>query len=161
MNVYTSSQRSRDRIISALSAGVFLILIGALFIVTPTLFDSLIDFLENFDVFQVPNLSGIFLPAPKDPAVHVTVYSAVALFSLAWGIFLIGVLVVRVFANSPLHKKAENASDIVFWLLASYLINWFLNDSTTIALWFEFWAAIITLIGTSLIIRAAILAVSR
>jgi hypothetical protein len=162
MSTHGFSRRSRDGFISALSAGFFLILVGILFIVTPGLFDSILAFFKNFGIVQVPHFTvGFFLPAPESPEIHVTVYSAVAQFSLAWGIFLIGLLAVRIFAHSPLRKKAENTSHIVFWLIAGYLVNVFLNDSTTIALWFAFWAAIIMLMGITLIIRAAVLAVFR
>jgi hypothetical protein len=162
MSTYGSSRRSRDGFISALSAGFFFILVGVLFIVTPNLFDSIVKFFQNFDVVQVPHFTtGFVLPAPKNPAMHVTVYSAAAQFSLAWGLFLIGLLAVRILANSPLRKKAENASDIVYWLVNSYLITIFLNSTTTRQSWFAFWAAIIMLAGTTLLIRAAILAVIR
>jgi hypothetical protein len=160
MSTYGPSRRSRDGFISAISAGFFFVLVGILFIVTPDLFDSIVRFFQNFDIVQVPHFTaGFVLPAPKNPWMHVTVYSAAAQFSLAWGLFLIGLLAVRIFANSPLRKKAENVSDIVYWLVASYLISIFLNDATTTVLWFAFWAAIIMLAGTTLIIRAAILAV--
>jgi hypothetical protein len=153
---------SRDGLISALSAGFFLILVGILFIVTPGLFDDIVTFLRNFDVVQVPHFAaGFFLPAPKNPRMHVAVYSAAMQFSLVWGLFLIGILVVRIFAHSPLYRKAENASHIVFWLVASYLISIFLNDATTRMLWFAFWAAIIILIGITSMVRAAVLAVFR
>jgi hypothetical protein len=136
-------------------------LIGVLFIVTPNLYSSLVDFFRNFKVVQVPNISGFYLPAPRNPAAYVTVYSAAAQFSSAWGIFLIGTLIIRFFMRSPLYRKARNTSDIVFWLVASYLITQFLNDTTTRVDWFAFWAAIIILIGVTSIIRAAVLAVFR
>jgi hypothetical protein len=151
---------SRDGFVSALSAGFFFVLVGVLFIVTPDLFNSIVRFFQNFDVVQVPHFTaGFLLPAPKNPARHVTVYSAAAQFSLAWGLFLIGILAIRIFANSPLRRKAQNVSDIVYWLAASYLISIFLNNATTTLLWFAYWAAIITLAGITLLIRAAVLAV--
>jgi len=160
MGTYGSSRRSRDGFVSALSAGFFFVLVGILFIVTPNLFDSIVTFVNNFEIRQVPNFTtGFVLPAPKNPAMHVIVYSAAAQFSFAWGLFLIGILAVRIFANSPLRKKAENVSDIVYWLAASYLISIFLNSATTTVLWFAFWTAIIMLAGMTLIIRAAVLAV--
>ena len=159
MGTYGSSRVSRDGFVSALSAGVFFILVGVLFIVTSDLFDSIVRFFQNFDIVQVPHFTGVFLPAPKNPWMHVTAYSAAAQFSLVWGLFLIGLLAVRIFANSPLRKKAENASNIVYWLVNSYLITIFLNGTTTTLRWFAFWAAIIMLAGVTLIIRAAILAV--
>jgi hypothetical protein len=159
MSTYDYSRRSRDGFISALSAGLFFVLIGVLFIVTPDLFNSIVRFFQNFGIVQVPHFtSGFVLPAPKNPAMHVTVYSAAAQFSLSWGLFLIGILAVRIFANSPLRKKAENVSDIVYWLVASYLTSTFLNSTTTTQLWFAYWAAIIMLAGITLLIRAAILA---
>ncbi|HVP92369.1 MAG TPA: hypothetical protein VMS94_01370 [Acidobacteriota bacterium] len=160
MGTYGSSRRSRDGFVSALSAGFFFVLVGVLFIVTPNLFDSIVRFFQNFDMVQVPHFTtGFVLPAPKNPAMHVTVYSAATQFGLAWGLFLIGLLAVRILANSPLRKKAENASDIVYWLVNSYLVTIFLNSTTTIPQWFAFWAAIIMLAGITLLIRAAILAV--
>jgi hypothetical protein len=162
MNARSFSQKPKETFIGLLTAGVFLCLFGVFFIITPNLLDSVVNFFNNFDVIQVPNMQiGFLLPAPKNPAMHVTVYSAASQFSFAWGIFLIGLLVVRIFANSPLNKKAQTASDIVFWLAASYLINYFLNSATTRTMWFTFWTALIMLIGFTLIIRAAVLAVFR
>jgi len=160
MSTHGYSRRSRDGFASALSAGFFFVLIGVLFIVTPDLFNSIVRFFQNFDVVQVPHFTtGFLLPAPKNPARHVIVYSAAAQFSLAWGLFLIGILAVRIFANSPLRRKAQNVSDIVYWLVTAYLINTFLNNTTTTELWFAFWTVIITLAGMTLLIRAAVLAV--
>jgi hypothetical protein len=116
----------------------------------------------DFGIVHVPNCPfEISLPAPRHPANYTTVYAAATLFSFAWGIFLIAMLVMRIFAHSPLHKKAENVSDIVFWLVAGLFITGFLNKATTMVTWFAFWAAIIMLIGVSLIIRAIVLATFR
>jgi hypothetical protein len=158
MNSRRSWERSADGIISAVSAGVFLILIGVLFIVTPNLYNSLVNFFTGFEVVQVRNISGLYLPAPRDPSAYGVVYSAAAQFSIAWAIFLIGALTVRFFMHSSFYRKARNASDIVFWLGTSYLITQFLNDTTTRVDWFAFWAAMIILIGVTMIIRAAVLA---
>ncbi len=157
-----SPQTLKENFVSTLSVGVFLVLIGITVIATPGFFDKIVDFFENFSIVHVPNCTfEISLPAPRNPANHTTVYSAATLFSFAWGIFLIAMLVVRVFARSPLHKKAENVSDIVFWLVAGFFITEFLNEATTMVTWFAFWAAIITLIGVSLVIRAIVLAAFR
>ena len=157
-----SSQKSKEGFFSAFSAGAFLVLLGAIFITTPGFFDSVSAFFLDFGTVEVPNfISGFFLPAPKNLADHTTVYSAAIHFSLAWGIFLIGLLMLRLFAGSPLRKKAENASDIVFWLVGSFLISIFLNETTTLTMWFEFWAVIIMLLGVSLVIRAIILAMFK
>jgi hypothetical protein len=160
MNVGSFSQKSKETFIGLLSAGCFLFLFGMFFIIKPNLFDNVVNFFKNFDIVQVPNVfSGISLPAPKNPAMHATVYSAVSQFCFAWGIFLIGLFIVRIFANSPLNKKTQTASDIVFWFVSGYLISEFLNNTTTRVMWFAFWAAILMLIGLTLIIRGIILAV--
>ena len=154
-----SSQVPKENFVSALSVGVFLVLIGIAVIATPGFFDKIVDFFMDFDIVRVPNCPfEIFLPAPRNPANYTAVYSAATLFSFAWGIFLIAMLGVRIFARSPLNKKAENVSDIVFWLLGSFLINSFLDEATDTVMWFAFWALVITLIGVLLIVRAVILA---
>jgi len=156
------SQKTREQFFSIFSAGVFFILLGVLFIGTPGLIDSTIAFFQDFNIVRVPNVSlDISLPAPANPANHSAVYSATALFCFSWGIFLAVLLALRLFARSPLSKKADTAGDIAFWLVAGFLVNNFLNATTTHAMWFSFWATIITLVGVSLIIRAVILALFR
>lgn len=150
-----------ENLLSAISGGFFLILIGVIFAITPNLAGKIVDFFSDFTVVQVPNTTGVLLPAPATPNLHVTLYSAVALFSIAWGIYQIFLLVARFLAGSSLSKKAENASDIVFWLGVYYLINTFLNALVDQTLWFIFWGSVIMLLGTSLIVRAVVLAFKR
>ena len=152
--------RYREALFSVFSAGFFFILVGTIFATTPNLFDNILAFFRDFDIVSVPN-TEVFLPAPKSPVDHLMVYSAVGQFSFIWGLFEIVIVVLRFFARSPLSKKAETVSNLVFWLGASYLIGMFLNETTTATTWFAFWAVIITLIGVSLIVRAIILAVVR
>lgn len=152
------SRRYREVLFNAISAGVFFILVGAIFITTPNLFDKIIDFFRDFDIVRVPNME-ILLLAPASPGTHLVVYSAATQFSFVWGLFQIVILALRFVARSPLSKKTETMSDLVFWLGASFLIRTFLNETTTATTWFVFWAGVIMLIGVSLIIRAIILAV--
>lgn len=152
------SSRHREGFFSAVSAGVFFILVGTIFVTTPNLFDKVKAFFLNFDVVRVPN-TEIRLPAPASPGKHSVVYSAVALFSLIWGLYQIVVLALRFVVRSPLGKKAETVSSLVFWLGASYLVSAFLNKTTTATTWFAFWAELIMLVGVSLIVRAIIMAV--
>jgi hypothetical protein len=156
--------RHRESLLSAISAGFFFILVGAIFLITPNLFNNIITFFSNFGTVRVPN-TQIYLPAPKypptSPSANSAVYSAVGQFSLIWGLFQIVILVLRFFARSPLNKKAETVSNFVFWLGASFLISTFLNEKTTTTTWFAFWTTIIMLIGASLIVRAVILATAR
>lgn len=163
------SRSHREGLLSAISAGVFLVLVGMLFVITPNLVDRTTTFFSSFDATSpVPN-TGIMLPAP-DPLLETTnstvreanvaVYSAVQQFSLAWGAFSVALLVVRFLYNSPRGKKAENLSSIVFWFGAFYLIQVLLIDSNP-GQWFVFWSTIIMLIGVMLIIRSVFLAFSR
>jgi hypothetical protein len=153
-----SSSKYREGLFSAISAGFFFILVGAIFVTAPNLFDSIIAFFRDFDIVSVPYTENLLLPAPVSPSAHSDVYSAVTKFGLIWGLYQITILALRFIAHSPLSKKAETASNLVFWLGASYLINTFLIETTT---WFAFWATIIMLAGVSLIVRAVILAAMR
>jgi len=154
----------RESLLTAVSVGFFFILIGSIFVTTPNLFDNIIAFFSDFDIVPVPN-TEIHLPAPKflptSPSANSAVYSAVGQFSLIWALFEIVFLVLRLIARSPLSKKAETGSNVVFWLGASYLIQTLLNETTTTTTWFVFWAEVIMLIGVSLVIRAIILAAVR
>lgn len=144
---------------SIASIGFLLILLGAIFASTPSLYDEIIAFFRDFAIIHVPNTT-IYLPAPANPRAHLTVYSAAGTFCLIWGIYEIAILIARFFARSPTNKKAETTSNIIFWLGASYLIRQFLTAATTTANWFAFWTLIIMLLGVSLIVRGLILAAS-
>jgi len=147
--------RRRDGILSAVTAGAFLVLVGSMFIIHPNLIDKIVNFFNDIKLVNVLGQNNVMLPAPAGVALHVDVYSAVQQFSIAWGVFLVAMLVVRFAVNSPTGKKAENISDIIFWFGAAYLIQtWLINS----AKWFEFWAMILILLGISLIVRAAYLA---
>ena len=147
--------RRRDGILSAVTAGAFLVLVGSMFIIHPNLIDKIVNFFNDIKLVSILDQNNIMLPAPASVALHVDVYSAVQQFSIAWGVFLVAMLVVRFAVNSPTGKKAENISDIIFWFGAAYLIQtWLINS----AKWFEFWAMILILLGISLIVRAAYLA---
>jgi hypothetical protein len=151
------SHRYREGILSAISVGFFFILAGAIFVTTPDLSEKIIDFFQpqNFEAILVPN-TQVYLPAPKIPSAYVTIYQAVGLFSLLWAFFQIAMLIIRIFAGSPLRRKVNNASDVAFWFGAYYLIGVFLDRTVTQTRWFAFWAAIVVLIGVTFLVRAAI-----
>ena len=154
-----------EGILSAVSVGFFLILVGTLFVATPNLLDKVVTFLSHFNVVQVGK-TNTYVPAPQHLGNHIDVYLAAREFSLVWGVFLIATLGARFLLDSPLRRKAENIGDIVFWLGATYLIQTFLVAPTQASVidvtkWFEFWAAVIMFIGVSLIARAIFLAAVR
>jgi len=147
----------REGLFGAISAGFFFLLVGAIFVITPSLFERIFDFFGNFEVVSVPN-TGISLLAPTRPWAHSIVYRATEQFCFAFGFFQIVILALRFIARSPVGKKAETSGNVVFWLGAGYLISLFLTQTTTWEDWFAFWSAIIILLGSTLIVRAIILA---
>jgi hypothetical protein len=154
------SERHQEGLFSALSAGFFLVLVGILFAITPNLFNNIVNFFRDINLVPVPN-TGISLPAPLSPASHAAWYFAEMQFSFVFGLFQILVFALRFIFHSPLDRKAETAQNMVFWLGASYLIRTYLNENTTTTLWFVFWAALIVLIGFSLLARALVLAFKK
>jgi hypothetical protein len=150
------SRRNREGLLSAISAGFFLVLVGFIFIVTPNLYDKIVSFFQDLTLVNVGSLpNNIMLPQPSTIAQHVTVYTAVEQFGLVWGVFLVATLAIRFLVSSPMRRRAENLSDIVFWFGTAYLIQtWLIGQSR----WFEFWALILMLLGISLIVRAVFLA---
>ncbi len=160
------SSRYRESIISGISVGFFFIVVGALFVIEPRLFDRVIAFFKDFDIVRVPNL-GIYLPAPASPFALLhreVVYLAVERFCFIWGIFQLIIIVLRLAFRSAVNKTAETVSNLVFWFGSGFLVRTFLLETVRLASiigmtrWFVFWAALIMLIGVTLIVRAIILA---
>lgn len=156
------SHRHADSLLSAAGAGFFFLLIGMIFVTTPSLLDNISRLFSSngFTTIPVPNTT-ISLPAPHPLDGYLVIYRAAGLFSLIWGIFEIALVVLRFALRSPTRRKAEGVGNVVFWLGTSYLINFYLNASidNDPAPWFVFWTMILMLLGVSLIARAAVLAV--
>ncbi len=150
-------RRYGEGLITAISVGFVFLLVGAIFIITPNLFDGIVDFFKDFTIVDVPN-SNWALPAPQIPGNHIVVYEAVMQFSFAIGLFQLVILALRFFAPSPWGKRSETVGNLVFWLGTGFLIQTFLLETTQ---WFVFCSTIIILIGVSLIARAMVMAASR
>jgi hypothetical protein len=152
-------RRARGRgegLLSAVAVGAVLILIGIVFVSTPNIISDAGKFFGDFTIVQVPS-TGISLPAPAHPADHAELYGAVAQFSLGLGILQILMLALRLVLGSPIKKTAETVGNLVFWFGDSYLVSAFLNNATTSEMWFMFWAALLVILGVSMIARALVL----
>ena len=150
-------RKSQEGIFTAISAGFFFLLVGIIFVITPNLFGAIIDFFKDFKLVDVPHTDIVF-PAPQFPGQHLTVYQAAGQFSVALAVFQIVILALRFVIPSAWTKRAETVGNFVYWAGASFLIQSFLIESTQ---WFVFWSTIIILVGVSLIVRAAVMAISR
>jgi len=159
------SRRHRESLISGISAGFFVLVVGVFLVAMPGLLDRVIKFLQDFDLVRVPNL-GIYWPAPLSPFAvsHREVYLAIERFSFIWGIFQLVVIGLRLAFRSPVNKTAETVSNLVFWFGNGFLVRTFLLETVRLpsiigfTRWFVFWAALVMLLGVTLIVRAIIVA---
>jgi hypothetical protein len=162
------SPKRRETIFSVISAGLFFIVIGAIFayasfIEDVPLFDKIIDFVRprNWELKEVfPNIRFVMLPRPiSSGATQRAIYGAVTRFNIVWSFCQAAILILRMFARSPISKKAETVSNIVSSLGTAY-ITYILIENTPVnsAMWFGFWAQIIMILGLSLLARSIILA---
>jgi hypothetical protein len=142
-----------EGIIGAISVGAFFVLLGLVFLINNGLWGAITSFFNDFTNLPVSGTS-VFLPAPADPAAHALVYLAAAQLALGLGILQILILGLRFIFHSHARRWAQTIGSLVFWFGTSYLISIFLNDTTTVHLWFTFWAALLILGGVSLLIRA-------
>ena len=129
------------------SLGFCLLLIGVIWIITPNLFQKVIDFFRDFEIAEIsPN---IFLPAPVHH--HPVVYSSFARFCFVFGLFQIVILVLRFFFREPLDRVAGTFSGIVFWLGAGFFSNLLAAEAIE---WFGFLGWLIVFGGLSLVVRS-------
>ena len=62
--------------------------------------------------------------------------------------------------RSPIRRIAETVGNLVFWLGSAVIANVFLLTGTLNG-WFQFWGALIVLIGVSLIARFGVFFAGR
>jgi predicted ferric reductase len=142
-------EEARRDILGLVSFGFFLISIGVVFLTSPNLISEISVFFRDFQLKELwPN---VFLPAPTSN--HPVLYGAIETFCYIFGIFQVGMLILRFAYRSSASKRAGTASNIVFWLGAGYLLG-ILKDQTIG--WFSFIAGLIILIGICVIIRSII-----
>jgi hypothetical protein len=143
-----------EAVIDAISVGVVFVLLGLVFVLAlpHNLFDAIIAFFRNMTIRSVGGTS-LQLPAPANPGLHTVLYTAVFQFTLGVALLQILILILRIAFGSPIRKISETAGSLVFWAGASYLVYVYLNSSTMLREWFVFWAAIIIVLGVSVIVR--------
>jgi hypothetical protein len=94
----------------------------------------------------------VHLPVPANPSEHNAFFTALMNFFLGVGVLQIAILALRLWFKSPIRRIAETIGNLVFWLGAAVIANVFLLTGTLTG-WFQFWSALIVLIGISLIAR--------
>jgi hypothetical protein len=151
-----------DAVISAISVGAVFILIGLVSVLAlpNNLWEKTLAFFGNLRISQVPNMS-ISLPAPANTGAHAVFYTAVFQFSLGIAFLEVLTLALRVGLGSRIGKIAETVGNLVFWFGATYLVHVYLNSSTTLSLWFTFWAGLLVVLGLSIVARAGVLLAKR
>jgi hypothetical protein len=154
-----------EQIISAVSIGGFFIILGIVIVANQSIVPKVSDFFKDFTTVQIPNTTT-YLPAPNTPAAHTAIFSAAFQFALAIAILQIIIIALCIGLRSRIERTAETVGSLVFWFGAAYVsynlaeMKSALAQSQQIAFWFQFWAAIIMLIGLSLIVRGAILLIA-
>ena len=143
-----------EGLITALAIGGFFIILGLVFALTPGVSQKTNAFFSDLTTvtYSLGNSSTVHLPAPANPAEHIGFYTAVMNFLLGVGILQIVILALRLWVKSPIRRIAETVGNLVFWLGAAVMANVFLLTGT-LSGWFQFWSALIVLIGASLIAR--------
>jgi hypothetical protein len=135
--------------LSTLSFGFFLILFGAIWIVTSNFSSEVIDFAKDFHLEHFTE--HIVLPAPKES--HPVVYIAAMQFCLVFGAFQIVILILRFIFHDSVNSKSGTISNITFWFSTSFFLNMLASKSTG---WFGFLAGLIISIGLAIIASSAV-----
>ena len=158
-----SENRRGDGFITAVAVGGFLIVVGLVFALNPDLWQRIVNFFNDITTARFPfggATSSIALPAPENPFVHIALYNAAFQFDMGIGVVQLLVLGLRVWTRSRINRVAESLGDVIFWLGAALLVNMFLLKGTQ-AGWFEYWAALIIVVGISFIGRGLVYFVKR
>ena len=161
-NGQARTYKAREGLFSAISVGAVFVLIGIIYAVNlpNSLWESILEFLSNLAMSQVPN-AGISLLAPTSPAAHTVLYGAVFQFCIGLGILQVILLSLRLTMHSQVGKTAEAMGNLVYWFGAGYLVATYLNSATELVEWFAFWAGILIILGLSFIARWFVLLVKR
>ena len=144
-----------EGLVTALSIGGFFIILGLVFALTPAISQQTNNFFSDLTTATFPYGSPgstMSLLAPAHPADHQGFYTAVVNFLIGIGVLQIVILALRLAVHSRINRIAQSVGDLIFWLGAAVVANVFLLAGTQSG-WFQFWSALIVIIGVSLIAR--------
>jgi uncharacterized membrane protein len=163
---YNQAKKSpplHEGLITAMAIGGFLILVGLVFSLNPNITDRISDFFSSMTSTTYPigsSTSTIYLPAPTNPAAHSALYSVLLQFDIGFGLLQVIILALRLFYHSKTDKIAETVGNMIFWLGAAALVSTILQVGT-LQSWFEYWGALIVIVGISFVARAAVYFIKR
>lgn len=149
-----SEKKEKTDILGLASFGIFLIVIGIIFVTTPNLVDRAGDFFRDFHTQEVaPN---VFLPVPGYD--HPVVFNAIYQFCLIFGILQIAVLAARFILKDTVRRTASTVMGIIFWLGAAWSMTFIIAKSIT---WLTFDGYIITFLGIAIVVENIIVLALR
>ena len=149
-----SGQREHKDILDLVMFGLFLLLIGVMFIKTPDLIDKGYRFFLDLE-FREP-YSYIYLPVPKSD--HRLFFTTISQFCLAFAILHIPILGARFILKDPAEKKGGTISGLIFWFGTAWVINQLIIKEIN---WLTFLGYLIALIGVTMVIKNAIFLATR
>ncbi|MCW4018220.1 MAG: hypothetical protein NWF00_06035 [Candidatus Bathyarchaeota archaeon] len=157
-HVHVRKKETDNPIITAVSIGGFLIVLGLVFALNPNLLGQIGDFFGNLTTRGFPTGSSgsqIALPAPANPATHLDLYHALIQFDIGIGVLQVLIIGLRLMFHSRLGKISETVGNLIFWFGAAVLTNIFLLTGTLEG-WFQYWAALLVIVGVTVVVRGLI-----
>jgi hypothetical protein len=126
--------------------GFFLMLLGVIWLITPSISAAVEDFVGDFQLRKVTD--DVSLPAPGSN--HPVLYNTVMQFCLVFGGFQIVILALHFVFRDLVERKAETVSGVMFWLGVAAFLGLLANESIG---WFSFIAGFVVSIGLSIVAR--------
>lgn len=131
-----------------ISFGYLLLLLGALWMLNPSLPADLVRFFRDFKLERVDG--EILLPVPGRPQSHSSLFTTAVQFCLAYGGFQIFIFILRFIQDEPLNVKARTASAIAFWLMMGFFFHLLVNEAIR---WLGLLAGFIISVGLAITVN--------
>jgi hypothetical protein len=144
-----SYKKEQKDLIDIITFGLFIIIIGVFFLITPDLLNKILFFFKDLELRKYSTF--IYLPYPKSE--HAILFNALYNFSLFFAVIHIPILAARFILKDPVDKKGDTFSGLIFWFGASYILNSLLEENIG---WIEFTGYLILLIGITLVVSNSI-----
>ena len=150
-----------EGLITAIAIGGFFVILGLIIVTTTGAVEKIGALFSDITWISYPfGSSAVMVPAPTSPASHIDIFTAFMNFLLAVALLQIVIMLIRLFAHSPINRIAETLGNLVFWVGATVATNVFLLAGTLMS-WFQFWSWLIVLSGLGLIARFTVLFIAR
>ncbi len=146
----SGTRTKKSDFVGLATAGMVLLLLAALYIMTPNIFSNLVDFFSSFELLEIAPGYMVFRPSASNALVYAFVFQFCAGIAM---VYFFTVL-LHLLSSSPLHKTGSSFIGTLTWFGFAWSTYLLLIESLDWVTWMGYMALVL---GFSIVIGSQLI----